>query len=253
MLLTISYTLIYQVIAGVLIAALVAIMIRFLILSGNEKPYFPEQWIHYLKKGKVSESLKNLEKLYPDKVRFFNFWFQCERLKREKVEGAFAELGVYKGETSKILHEFDKSRKLHLFDTFEGFSKNDLKLETGEAATYKTKNFADTSVEKVLKYIGGDSKIVVQKGYFPDTTKDIPTEKYALVSIDTDLYKPVIEGLRYFYPLLTPGGVILIHDYTHKWEGLVKAVNEFVSTIPENTIEVPDAHGTVMIIKNKNI
>lgn len=249
---TISFTLIYQILAGILIAILAVIMIRYLILSAKEKPYFPEQWIHQLKKGNLSEAIRNLEKIYPDKVRFFNFWFQCERLKREKVQGAFAELGVYKGETAKILFEFDKNRKLHLFDTFEGFSRVDLKEETGEAATYSTKNFADTSVEKVLEYIGGGSGIVVHKGYFPETAKDLPKEKYALVSIDTDLYNPVKEGLHYFYPLLSPGGVILIHDYTNKWEGLIKAVNEFVLTIPENIIEVPDMYGTVMIIKNKN-
>jgi O-methyltransferase len=249
----VTYTQIFQIFAGALVLVLAILMLRYLLLSSKEKSYFPEQWIYLLRTGKLPEQIKTLEKQYPDKVRFFNLWFQTERLKREKIPGSFAELGVYKGETAKILHYFDKNRKLHLFDTFEGFAEKDLKPETGEAATYSTKNFADTTVEKVLQYIDGNKNIIIHKGYFPDTTRDIPEESYAMVTIDTDLYNPVKEGLNYFYPLLSSGGVILVHDYTSKWEGLVKAVDEFVTEIPENLIEVPDMFGTVMIIKNKKV
>lgn len=250
---SLTYSLIFKILTGILIFILAVIMFRYLQLSAKEKSYFPEQWIYFLRNGKLSEQLLNLEKQYPDKSRFFNLWFQIERLKREKVPGSFAELGVYQGETAKVIHAMDNSRKLHLFDTFEGFAKKDLTKEKGEAATYSTKNFADTSVEKVLQNISGNDTVFVHKGYFPETTNGLTDEAFALVNIDTDLYNPAKAGLEYFYPLLSPGGVILIHDYTYKWEGLVKAVNEFVAEIPENIIEVPDMNGTVMIIKNKKI
>jgi O-methyltransferase len=219
----------------------------------KEKSYFPEQWLHMLKKKKLPETLINIEKHYNDKVRFYNFWFQIERLKKENVKGSFAELGVYKGETAKIIHAMDNSRKLHLFDTFEGFKKDDLKEETGEAATYSTKNFADTNEKKVIDYINGNNNIILHKGHFPETTKGLEDEKFALVNIDADLYNPIKDGCHFFYPRLSPGGVIIIHDYNHKWEGAVKAVNEFAKGIPENIIELPDMHGTVMIIKNKEV
>ena len=247
------YNQVFQFAAIALIAVVVILMVRYLILSLKEKSYYPEQWLHMLKEKKISETLVTLEKHYNDKVRFYNFWFQIERLKKENVKGEFAELGVYKGETAKILHMMDNSRKLHLFDTFEGFKKDDLKNETGEAATYSTKNFADTNENKVLNYINGNKNIVIHKGHFPETTKDLENEKFALVNIDADLYNPIKDGCNYFYPRLSPGGVIIIHDYNHKWDGAVKAVNEFAKLIPENIIEVPDIHGTVMIIKNKAV
>ena len=81
----------------------------------------------------------------------------------------------------------------------------------------------------------------------------IPLKKYALVNIDADLYNPIKEGCKYFYSHLSPGGAIIIHDYNHKWAGAVKAVNEFAKEIPENIIELPDMHGTVMIIKDKAV
>ena len=243
----------FQIAAIILIAASVILMVRYLFLSLKEKSYHPAQWAFMSKKKKISETLIQLEKTYDDKIRFYNFWFQIERIKKENIKGAFAELGVYKGETARIIHEMDKSRKFHLFDTFSGFIKEDLKEETGEAATYSTKNFADTNEAKVLKHINGNNNIVVHKGQFPDTTKGLEFEIYAFVNIDADLYNPIKEGCNYFYSHLSPGGVIIIHDYNHKWEGAMKAVNEFAKGIPENIIEVPDMHGTVMIIKNKVI
>jgi len=249
----VSYNLIFQIFAAVLLGVVGILMVRYLILSMKEKSYHPAQWAYFLKKKKLSESLINLEKSYDDKVRFYNFWFQVERIKKENIKGAFAELGVYKGETAKIIHKLDNSRKLHLFDTFEGFDKDDLKSETGEASTYSSKNFADTNEKKVLQYINGNNNIVVHKGHFPDTTADLKNEIFSLVNIDADLYNPIKDGLIYFYPRLSPGGVIIIHDYNHKWEGAVKAVDEFAKGIPENIIEMPDMHGTVMIIKNKII
>jgi O-methyltransferase len=245
------YNQFFQYATIALIAVVVILMVRYLILSMKEKSYFPEQWLHMLKKKKIPETLVNLEKHYNDKVRFYNFWFQIERLKKENVKGSFAELGVYKGETAKIIHAMDNSRKLHLFDTFEGFKKDDLKEETGEAATYSTKNFADTNEKKVIEYINGNNNIILHKGHFPGTTKGLEDEKFALVNIDADLYNPIKDGCNFFYTRLSPGGVIIIHDYNHKWEGAVKAVNEFAKGIPENIIELPDMHGTVMIIKNK--
>jgi len=244
---------IFQLFVAILVIVSVILMVRYLILSLKEKSYYPEQWSYLLKRNKISKNLVQLEKTYDDKIRFYNFWFQIERLKKENIKGAFAELGVYKGETAKIIHEMDKSRKFFLFDTFEGFKKEDLKNETGEAATYSTKNFADTNEKKVIDYINGNDNIIVRKGHFPGTTEELEKEIYAFVNIDADLYTSIKGGCNYFYPRLSPGGVIIIHDYNHKWDGAMKAVNEFAKNIPENIIEMPDMHGTVMIIKNKNI
>ncbi|MBU2649381.1 MAG: TylF/MycF family methyltransferase, partial [Bacteroidetes bacterium] len=60
-------------------------------------------------------------------------------------------------------------------------------------------------------------------------------------------------GLEFFYPRLVPGGVILVHDYNSKWEGAMKAVNEFASNIPETLVHVPDSDNTIMIIKNRSV
>ena len=100
-----------------------------------------------------------------------------------------------------------------------------------------------------MKKIGGDSsKLKIHAGYFPDSAKGLENETFALVNIDADLYNPVKAGLEFFYPRMSPGGIILIHDYNHRWEGLVKAVDEFAAKTSCTIIPVPDLDSTVMIV-----
>ena len=209
----------------------------------------PVAWLKAVKNGKVSPALLKAEKRYADSIRFYNLWLQIERIKHDGVEGSFAELGVYKGDTARIIHLCAPDKALHLFDTFEGFPSTDLKEETGKAAGYTTKHFADTSENKVRAQTGDHPNIIIHKGYFPETTSACLNEKFALVNIDVDLYNPTKAGLEFFYPRLSEGGVILIHDYNDDWPELVRAVDTFCSGIPEFLIPVPDADSTVMIIK----
>lgn len=238
-----------------LIYALLIIMIvlgaRYFWLSISQRVHHPEQWINAVKERTIPQEIIDAEKKYDDKVRLYNFWFQINRLSVENVTGDFAELGVYKGDSAWLIHKLAPARKLHLFDTFSGFHKPDLSLETGDAATYDWHSFADTDIDTVRAKLGGSPNILYHEGYFPDTTAGLNELSFAFVNIDADLYLPVKAGLEFFYPRLSPGGVIIVHDFTHKWEGLSKAVNDFSAKIPENLIHVPDRFGTVMIIKNK--
>ncbi len=213
--------------------------------------FSPVEWEHARKSHRIGRKLLKLEKNYQDKIRFFNWWLQVERLKKEDIPGDFAELGVYKGESACVLHHMDPERKFHLFDTFTGFPSRDLAHETGEAATYTPDRFADTQVNDVLRKISGNENIILHPGYFPDTADVVRNEKFALVNLDADLYQPTRAALDFFYPRLSPGGIIFIHDYNHKWEGIKKAVDEFVMTIPESLVFMPDLDGTCMIVKNK--
>ncbi len=210
----------------------------------------PHKWDAAVKAGNVSKTLRKLERTYRDKVRFYTIWLQIERLKEQRVQGAFAELGVYKGETAQFIHEMDPTRDLHLFDTFDGFKKDDLQHEQSTDIKFSEDNFSDTSLEEVKAIVGASDKLHFHKGFFPDTTKSLKDHTYAFVHLDADLYAPTLSALNYFYPKLAAGGVILIHDYNHTWAGLRKAVDEFSAVIPEVPVEIADWQGSVMIIKN---
>ena len=239
-----------QLISIVFLLILLFLGFRVLEQKWSYKISKPHKWDTAIERGEISPKLIQIEKTYRDKVRFYTFWLQIERIKNKKIPGAFAELGVYRGETAKFIHEMDRMRDLHLFDTFEGFDKQDLVVENSTDEKFSTSNFSDTSPEQVKEFIEGNENIYFHSGYFPDSTKELKETTYAFVHLDADLYKPTLAALRYFYPKLSVGGVIIIHDYNHTWDGLRKAVDEFLTSIPETVVEIADWQGSVMIVKN---
>lgn len=230
---------------------LVLLIYKYLETFWSYKVYKPYKWEDAVKNKTISKKLISLEHGYYDKIRFYIMWFQIERLKNENIEGDFAELGVHKGETAKLIYEMDTARNLHLFDTFEGFNEKDLLQENKQGGKYTTKEFSDTDLESVKKQIDGGDRVIFHPGYFPSTSIGLENTKFSFVHLDADLYLPTIEALKFFYPRLSPGGVIIVHDYNHTWDGIKKAFDEFMPTIPESLIELPDWKGSVMIVKNK--
>ncbi len=147
-------------------------------------------------------------------------------IKMNNIKGCCAELGVYKGDFAKYLNYFLPDRKLYLFDTFEGFGNQELTEDEKSQAEIKD-YFTDTNENFVLSQMKVPENCIIRKGLFPATAQGLE-ETYALVSLDCDLYLPILDGLQYFWPRLQPGGYIFIHDYGDiKWKGVKKAVHKF--------------------------
>ena len=112
-------------------------------------------------------------------------------------------------------------------------------------------DFSDTSVESVSAKLAHLEKAHFIQGHFPESTDQLSgDEEYAFVNIDPDLYEPTLQGLRYFWPRMICGGVIMVHDYNSaQFPGVRKAVQEFVSEVGIMVIPLPDLHGTGVIVK----
>jgi O-methyltransferase len=52
-----------------------------------------------------------------DPVRYGSCALAIACIEREQIPGAFAEVGVWRGETSRIMHVQAPDRRLHPFDT----------------------------------------------------------------------------------------------------------------------------------------
>lgn len=154
----------------------------------------------------------------------------AKEIYRNEVEGAIAECGVYKGWFANHMSRFMPDRKIYLFDTFNGFDDRDIdEKEDKYSGGFREKNkLSDTSVELALSNLGFRANAIVRKGYFPDTAIGLEQEKFAFVSLDTDLYKPILSGLEFFYPRLSPGGYIFVDDLGHeKLQGVRQALLDF--------------------------
>jgi len=155
----------------------------------------------------------------------------AQMITENKTKGETAELGVFQGEFARHINKLFSNKKLYLFDTFEGFSANDIKkdFEIGSSDKIMDQkyNFSDTNEKFVLDRMEYPENCIVKKGYFPETVKGLE-DKFAFVSLDADLYQPMLEGLKYFYPRLEKGGYIFVHDYFYEdFPGVKKAVAEY--------------------------
>lgn len=65
-----------------------------------------------------------------------------------------------------------------------------------------------------------------------------------------DLYKPTLEGLRFFYPLMVSGGIITVHDYfSQGYEGVKAALKEFMDEMQDNMVPFPIGDHTSIAIQ----
>lgn len=192
-----------------------------------------------------------------DYVRIATLELLANQIKESNVSGDVAEAGVFRGFFSSLINELFPDRNLYLFDTFEGFADCDMHDEsigTGmvtDKTGFAFREFKDTSVQLVLSSMMYPEKCIIKKGYFPDTTVGIADEvKFALVSLDMDLYVPIYEGLKWFYPRMSKGGYIVIHDYNNgSCIGVKQAVDQFRKENGVGFVPLPDYCGSAIIVK----
>jgi hypothetical protein len=182
-----------------------------------------------------------------DTARLAFFVINIAALEAARMPGAFAELGVWRGNSAKVIHSLAPQRELYLLDTFEGFAPQDL---ASDSVSGVSNLFKDVSVERVRDFIGHSERIHFVVGHFPASASAIPPEvRFAFVHIDCDLYQPVRAAMEVFYPRMSPKGLIVVHDFSSgRWPGVAQAVNEFLADKPENPVLIPDTSGSAAIV-----
>lgn len=185
-----------------------------------------------------------------DFVRRHAMRLAAEWLVERNIPGQIAELGVYQGEQAALLNGLFPDRKIYLFDTFEGFSSADISTEASKGFSGATLgDFQDTSVDRVMARMPHPEQVNVHAGFFPGSLNGLE-ETFAFVSLDVDLYEPTLAGLEYFYPRLSPGGFIFIHDYNNRrYAGVRHAVEKFLAATPAAALPLPDFAGSLVVLK----
>lgn len=195
------------------------------------------------------ERKRNIDRNYMDHIRLATLELVAEEINSKAITGAVAELGVYKGKFARYINQYFPSRKLYLFDTFQGFDKTDIEAELQHNFSSGKQDFSNTSINEVLKRMPFPEKCIIKQGYFPASAEGLE-ETFAFVSIDTDLYEPIYSGLNYFYPRLLRGGYIFVHDYNNDgYKGAKEAVERFCAENGINKMPLPDACGTAVLCK----
>ncbi len=170
-----------------------------------------------------------------------------ERVYKEGIEGTVAEAGVYRGEFAKHINRLFPDRRCYLFDTFEGFTDYDISKEQ-EQSLVDANHLKNVKAEDTLAKMSNLDMVEVRIGRFPETAAGLE-EKFAFVNLDMDLYEPTLEGLWLFYPRMSEGGIILVHDYFNKaYPNIEKAISNYEKEQGERLHKMPIGDDITMAI-----
>lgn len=175
-----------------------------------------------------------LNSLRPVHTTICGSWLFLEALRRtSKISGHVAEVGAYQGGNALcalMSKEWVGDKTYYIFDSLEGFpnvTDND-PVSVGRG-TYNI----DLYVQEVFNSFSAIPNAKFIKGFVPDTFSQLdPDSSYSIIFYDCDLYQPALDTLNYFWDRLSPGGVVLIHDYYAEpggFHGVRKALDEFES------------------------
>jgi hypothetical protein len=163
-----------------------------------------------------------------------------------KLGGSMAEVGVYCGASARLISETDQSRPLHLFDTFQGLPEPDQTDTALHLGRFEKTQFS-CSLQEVQRFLCPATNLHFHPGLFPDSAKAVERESFSFVHSDVDLYASTRSVLKFFYPRLVSGGIILTHDFMTA-HGPRKAFTEFFEALPEPLIELSGDQALVVKI-----
>lgn len=171
------------------------------------------------------------------------------------LPGDIVEFGVSRGGSAILLcstsARFSTEKTVHLFDSFlglpaplgrldgSGFRKGDFRAGSAELQS-------DLAKAQLDNYS-------IHEGWFSETLQPYSSgkPKISLIHLDVDLYGSSMECLKGSYELLTPGGLIVIDDYSNPdAPGVKRACDEFLGTLQSSALWLES--GQALVLKRES-
>jgi hypothetical protein len=173
------------------------------------------------------------------------------------LPGSILELGVYRGAGlftwANLLETFcpgDRHRLVFGFDHFEGlihYVERDGPLDEKLEKCVHSYSSSAEAMRKLVELHTDDNLLpgvarcrlvegnIIQT--LPKFLEEHPGLRISLVNFDMDLYEPTKVALELLYPFILKGGIVVADEYGWlQWPGETKAVDEFISGLPERTV-----------------
>lgn len=176
-----------------------------------------------------------------DNSRLGKFIAHYELFKRSiDKQGAIVECGVFKG-TSLVrfagfrqLFDKNQERKIVAFDTFDDFPSTDFMpdkiLRDKLIVDAGSRSISISQLKEVLRSKKSEAGVELIAGDINQTVPEYvrihPEFQISLLNIDVDIYEPTVTILKYLYPLVVSGGIVMLDDYG-VFPGETKAVDEY--------------------------
>lgn len=158
------------------------------------------------------------------------------------VEGSIIECGVFKGISLIRFAHFrrllglEADKTITGFDTFGEFPPSaygpDNNLLEEFLTTAGSSSISRLQLKQVLERKALSDNIELIEGDILETipafVADNPGLRISFLNLDVDLYEPSKVILKHLWPLMSPGGIMLLDDYA-KFPGETKAADDYFS------------------------
>jgi O-methyltransferase len=178
--------------------------------------------------------------------RMNNIEYCVEQIIKDNIEGDFIETGVWRGGAVIFMNGLVQANGLNknvwVADSFEGLPKPDAKYKHDEGDKHYLMDGLAIPLGIVKynfqKYGLLTDNVKFLKGWFKDTLPSAPIEKLSLARLDGDMYESTWDALTNLYPKLSPGGFLIIDDWSLK--GCQRAVLDYreMNKIKDAIIEI---------------
>ena len=180
--------------------------------------------------------------------------------------GAVAECGCWKGLSSylmcKLLQQDNSSFsgcEFHLIDSFEGLSvpgEEDVirqrLVHNGKerlGKPFKAAGGYSSSLSHIKEVLNGYPDVSYHHGWIPEVLLSVPERTYRFVHVDVDLFEPTYEAVKYFFPRLCTGGILICDDYGSLfWPGAKMAIDKYCAEAKISCVSL--SSGQALLLKN---
>jgi len=163
------------------------------------------------------------------------------------LPGDFVECGVNRGGMSLAVMDYLDFNRLNkrffLLDTYSGFPEQWRLL----AASVNQHSYHDCYQQAVQNFSGFvRAKIIC--GSVPETLTQVDSDQVCYLSIDMNCAEPEVEALKFFWPKLVPGAVVLLDDYAYSesYRRQKQAFDSVAEELKFHILSLPTGQGLVI-------
>lgn len=188
-----------------------------------------------------------------DIMRCYELWQLVEEVK--DLRGGLIEVGVWAGGSGVLIAKranmLGITDTTYLADTFEGVVKAGGKDSLYINGEHK---IGSDSVKGLMAEVGVSNTHILE-GIFPDdTSKLIKDKEFRFCHIDCDVYQSSKDVLKWVWPKLVVGGVVVFDDYGFDGtDGVTTLVNENRGLVDRLVVHNLNGHALIIKICNTKI
>lgn len=165
----------------------------------------------------------------------------CRTALERGIPGDFVECGVYAGAQAAVMAQAildspnrnDLCRRVHLFDTFAGIpacGPEDHEFIEAKVPAGGSACSLGEMRDNMQRWGIPERMLIYHAGLFEDTWHQLRGQRIAVLRLDGDLYSSTKTCVDHIYPLVVPGGYVIVDDFN--LSGCRQAIVESINPAP---------------------